>query len=165
MIASPHFAQMRLVRWLTSSRFASEARAVFESSPFLGIRLRPLSPIFCLSRLLLFLRNLVRRTNKPNLLGDANCVVCSHQLRIHYITTGWVTSNRFARMRCCKHHCGKKPTSNAAHITPTLKSMDAPQMSPCAEYSGKSSLHLLVAARWMGRLNRYMHSLPPLPGR
>jgi hypothetical protein len=47
MIASPHFAQMRLVMWLTSSRFASEARAVFESSPFLGIDSRPLSPIFC----------------------------------------------------------------------------------------------------------------------
>ena len=47
MIASPHFAQMRLVMWLTSSRFASEARAVFESSPFFGIDSRPLSPIFC----------------------------------------------------------------------------------------------------------------------
>jgi hypothetical protein len=47
MIASPHFAQMRPVIWLTSSRFASEARAVFESSPFLGIDSRPLSPIFC----------------------------------------------------------------------------------------------------------------------
>jgi len=46
MIASPHFAQMRLVIWLTSSRFASEARAVFESSPFFGIDSRPLSPIF-----------------------------------------------------------------------------------------------------------------------
>lgn len=48
MIASPHFKQMRLVRWLASSRFASEARAVFESSPFLGIDSRPLSPIFLL---------------------------------------------------------------------------------------------------------------------
>jgi hypothetical protein len=48
MIASPHFAQMRLVKWLMSSRFASEARAVFESSPFFGIDSRPLSPIFCL---------------------------------------------------------------------------------------------------------------------
>ena len=47
MIASPHFAQMRLVMWLISSRFASEARAVFESSPFFGIDFRPLSPIFC----------------------------------------------------------------------------------------------------------------------
>ena len=47
MIASPHFAQTRLVIWLTSSRFASEARAVFESSPFFGIDSRPLSPIFC----------------------------------------------------------------------------------------------------------------------
>ncbi len=47
MIASPHFAQMRLVMWLTSSRFAIEARAVFESSPFFGIDSRPLSPIFC----------------------------------------------------------------------------------------------------------------------
>ncbi len=37
MIASPHFAQMRLVMWLISSRLASEARAVFESSPFFGI--------------------------------------------------------------------------------------------------------------------------------
>ena len=46
MIASPHFAQMRLVKWLMSSRFASEARAVFESSPFFDSR--PLSPIFCL---------------------------------------------------------------------------------------------------------------------
>ena len=41
MIASPHFAQTRLVMWLTSSRFASEARAVFESSPFFGIDLDP----------------------------------------------------------------------------------------------------------------------------
>src|SRR6266516_412810 len=48
MIASPHFKQMRLVRWLASSRFASEARTVFESSPFLGIDSRPLSPIFLL---------------------------------------------------------------------------------------------------------------------
>ncbi len=48
MIASPHFAQTRLVRWLTSSRFAIDARAVFESSPFLGIDSRPLSPIFLL---------------------------------------------------------------------------------------------------------------------
>src|SRR5438067_1619691 len=48
MIASPHLLQMRLVRWLSSSRFASEARAVFESSPFLGIDVRPLSPIFLL---------------------------------------------------------------------------------------------------------------------
>src|SRR5437667_3247103 len=48
MIASPHLLQMRLVRWLSSSRFASEARAVFESSPFLGIDSRPLSPI-CLT--------------------------------------------------------------------------------------------------------------------
>ena len=47
MIASPHFAQMRLVRWLISSRLASEARAVFESSPFFGIDSKPLSPIFC----------------------------------------------------------------------------------------------------------------------
>ena len=47
MIASPHFAQMRLVMWLISSRFASEARAVFESSPFFGINSEPLSPIFC----------------------------------------------------------------------------------------------------------------------
>jgi hypothetical protein len=47
MIASPHFTQMRLVIWLGSSRFASEARAVFESSPFFGIDSRPLSPIFC----------------------------------------------------------------------------------------------------------------------
>jgi hypothetical protein len=47
MIASPHFAQMRLVMWLISSRLASEARAVFESSPFFGIDSRPLSPIFC----------------------------------------------------------------------------------------------------------------------
>ncbi len=39
---------MRLVIWLISSRFASEARAVFESSPFFGIDSRPLSPIFCL---------------------------------------------------------------------------------------------------------------------
>src|SRR5579885_1776461 len=38
MMASPHFAQMRLVRWLSSSRFASEARAVFESSPFFGMK-------------------------------------------------------------------------------------------------------------------------------
>jgi hypothetical protein len=43
MIASPHFAQMRLVIWLASSRFASEARAVFESSPFFGIDFGPLS--------------------------------------------------------------------------------------------------------------------------
>ena len=51
MIASPHFAQMRLVRWLISSRFAIEARAVFESSPFLGIDCwTPFAylPAFCL---------------------------------------------------------------------------------------------------------------------
>ncbi len=47
MIASPHFAHMRLVIWLTSSRFAIEERAVFESSPFLAIDSRPLSSIFC----------------------------------------------------------------------------------------------------------------------
>ncbi len=41
MIASPHFAQIRLVRWFASSRFASEARAVFDSSPFLGIDSNP----------------------------------------------------------------------------------------------------------------------------
>ena len=53
MIASPHFAQMRLVMWLTSSRFAIEARAVFESSPFLALILDP----FRLSsvRIILFL--------------------------------------------------------------------------------------------------------------
>src|SRR5450759_1148127 len=48
MMASPHLEQTRLVRWLISSRFASEARAVFESSPFLGIDSRPLAPIFLL---------------------------------------------------------------------------------------------------------------------
>ena len=46
IIASPHLAQMRLVIWLSSSRFASDARAVFESSPFFGIDVRPLSPVF-----------------------------------------------------------------------------------------------------------------------
>src|SRR5437588_968514 len=55
MIASPHLLQMRLVRWLSSSRFASEARAVFESSPFLGIDVRPLSPIFLLYCCFLYL--------------------------------------------------------------------------------------------------------------
>ena len=55
MIASPHLLQMRLVRWLSSSRFASEARAVFESSPFLGIDTRPLSPIFLLDCCFLYL--------------------------------------------------------------------------------------------------------------
>ncbi len=49
MIGSPHLAHTRLVRWLTSSRFASDARAVFESSPFFGIDGRPLSPVYCLS--------------------------------------------------------------------------------------------------------------------
>lgn len=49
MMASPHLAHMRLVRWLISSRFASDARAVFESSPFFGIDVRPLSPVYCLS--------------------------------------------------------------------------------------------------------------------
>jgi hypothetical protein len=47
--------QMRLVRWLSSSRFASEARAVFESSPFLGIDVRPLSPVFLLYCCFLYL--------------------------------------------------------------------------------------------------------------
>src|SRR5437868_7485848 len=41
IMASPHFAQMRSVRWLASSRFASEARAVFESSPFLAMNYDP----------------------------------------------------------------------------------------------------------------------------
>src|SRR5437868_4308501 len=55
MMASPHLLQMRLVRWLSSSRFASEARAVFESSPFLGIDTRPLSSIFLLDCCFLYL--------------------------------------------------------------------------------------------------------------
>src|SRR5579875_1375430 len=41
MIGSPHFAQMRLVRWLTSSRLASDARAVLDSSPLRGISATP----------------------------------------------------------------------------------------------------------------------------
>jgi hypothetical protein len=49
MIGSPHLAQTRLVRWLSSSRLASDARAVFESSPFFGIDMRPLSPVYRLS--------------------------------------------------------------------------------------------------------------------
>jgi hypothetical protein len=142
MIASPHFAQMRLVRWLTSSRFASEARAVFESSPFLGIRLGPLSPIFCLSRLLLFLRNLVRGTNKPNLLGDANCVVCSHQLRIHYITTGWVTSNHgalFFALMSMKYGEGERCMGNPYRL-PTTNSYIQPSI--CSIRSSSFMLYL-----------------------
>src|SRR5581483_2375137 len=37
MIGSPHFSQTRLVTKLTSSRCASEARAVLESSPFFAM--------------------------------------------------------------------------------------------------------------------------------
>ena len=36
-MGSPHLEQIRSVRWLISSRLASEARAVFESSPFFGM--------------------------------------------------------------------------------------------------------------------------------
>src|SRR5579883_1270782 len=47
MICSPHFSQTRLVRWLISSRLASEARAVFESSPFFGMSdYDPLSSVY-----------------------------------------------------------------------------------------------------------------------
>jgi hypothetical protein len=81
MIGSPHFAQMRLVRWLISSRFASEARAVFESSPFLGISLRPLSPIFYLSGLLESIG--LNRAYEPYALAS---------IQIQYITTGRVMS-------------------------------------------------------------------------
>jgi hypothetical protein len=75
MIASPHFAQIRLVMWLISSRFASEARAVFESSPFFAIDSRPLSPIFCLFDYLSGLH-----TNQWPMPNQA----CSHCVELQY---------------------------------------------------------------------------------
>src|SRR5262249_36174105 len=42
MMNSPHLAHWRVVRWLISSRLASEARAVLESSPFFAMINAPL---------------------------------------------------------------------------------------------------------------------------
>src|SRR5437764_15392568 len=85
MIASPHLEQMRLVRWLSSSRFASEARAVFESSPFLGIDSRPLSPIFLL---VLYVSGLSCGIGVPGQWGTRYIVFPLSQLQ--YTTRSWI---------------------------------------------------------------------------
>src|SRR5712692_5766426 len=101
MIGSPHFSQIRLVIWLSSSRFASEARAVFESSPFLGIDPGPLSPIFCLSGLLSqrFIHN---NTKHTCLFALYRTVVyhrglCTVQLNKHLASRNNSRSNRLSQ--------------------------------------------------------------------